>query len=186
VRSHCLHRRKDSTTDAQILGITKRGGCGVEDINSVFHAVHADSKGESARHEFVEGEPVIYLANDYGKELWNGSLGRVEAVRSDSSTGGYAISSLSCSFEGTRHEISREDFANVDLAYAITVHKAQGSQFQRVVMPVVRSRLLDRSLLYTGLTRGVEQIVFIGDRTAFSRAIKEEPKSQNRMVGFSI
>ena len=44
-------------------------------------------------------------------------------------------------------------------------------------MPVVRSRLLDRSLLYTGLTRGVEQIIFIGDREALSKAIKEEPKS---------
>ena len=172
--------------DVQILGVTKRGSCGVMNINSVFHAVYAESKGESARREFIEGEPVIYLANDYRKQLWNGSLGKIEAVRGDGSASNYIVSSLSCSFEGSRHEIARENFINVDLAYAITVHKAQGSQFKRVVMPVVRSRLLDRSLIYTGLTRGVEQIVFIGDREAFSQAVKEEPKSQNRSVGFSV
>lgn len=172
--------------DVQILGVTKHGSCGVKNINSIFHAVHAESKGVSAKREFVEGEPVIYLANDYGKELWNGSLGRIDGVCGDGSGGDYTVNSLSCSFEGSRHELAREDFTKIDLAYAITIHKAQGSQFHRVVIPVVRSRLLDRSLIYTGLTRGVEQIVFIGDREAFSRAIQEEPKSQNRMVGFSI
>jgi len=172
--------------DVQILGVTKHGGCGIKNINSIFHAIHAESKGAAVRREFVEGEPVIYLANDYGKELWNGSLGKIDAVCSGGSGGDYTVNSLSCSFEGTRHEIAREDFINIDLAYAITVHKAQGSQFQRVIIPLVGSRLLDRSLIYTGLTRGVEQIVFIGDRQAFNRAIKEEPKSHNRVVGFSV
>jgi exodeoxyribonuclease V alpha subunit len=74
----------------------------------------------------------------------------------------------------------------VDLAYAITVHKAQGSQFKRVIVPVTRSRLLDRALIYTALTRGIEQVVFIGDRHAFDWAIVAEPHSQERQVGFSV
>jgi exodeoxyribonuclease V alpha subunit len=74
----------------------------------------------------------------------------------------------------------------VDLAYAITVHKAQGSQFNRVIVPVTRSRLLDRTLIYTALTRGIEQVVFIGDRNAFDRAIIATPQSQERQVGFSL
>jgi exodeoxyribonuclease V alpha subunit len=172
--------------DVQILGVTKRGVCGVKNINSIFHAMHAEAKGRAVGQELVEGDPVIYLANDYGKELWNGSLGRVEAVSHDPSNGGKAARFLSCRFEGVRHEIGEEDLVNIDLAYAITVHKAQGSQFRRVVMPVVRSRLLDRSLLYTALTRGIEQIIFIGDREVFCRAIKELPTSQNRSVGFSL
>lgn len=172
--------------DVQILCVTKRGGCGVEDINSVFHAVQAESPGGLGSREFVQGEPVIYLANNYGKELWNGSLGKIEAVRGSVSNGGFAINAITCCFEGAQHVIPREDFINIDLAYAVTVHKAQGSQFKRILMPVVASRLLDRSLLYTGLTRGAEQIVFIGDHEVFSRAIREQPKSQNRMVGFSI
>jgi exodeoxyribonuclease V alpha subunit len=172
--------------DVQILGVTKRGRCGVENINSLFHAMHAESKGALAGQRFVEGEPVIHLANDYGKELWNGSLGKIGAVHGVTSNNGHIVQSLACCFEGTCHEIGGEDLINIDLAYAITVHKAQGSQFKRVVMPVVKSRLLDRSLLYTGLTRGVEQIVFIGDHEAFSRAVKEEPKSHDRMVGLLL
>ena len=65
-------------------------------------------------------------------------------------------------------------------------HKAQGSQFKRVIFPVTRSRLLDRALIYTALTRGIEQVVFIGDRHAFDRAIIAEPHSQERRVGFSV
>ena len=74
----------------------------------------------------------------------------------------------------------------MDLAYAITVHKTQGSQFKRVIVPVTRSRLLDRTLIYTALTRGIEQVVFIGDRNTFDRAIIATPQSQERQVGFSL
>ncbi|HEY1238984.1 MAG TPA: ATP-dependent RecD-like DNA helicase [Bryobacteraceae bacterium] len=74
----------------------------------------------------------------------------------------------------------------IDLAYAITVHKAQGSQFTRVIVPVVRSRLLDRTLIYTALTRGIEQVVFIGDRDAFDAAVMAPPRSHERQVGFSV
>ncbi len=70
-----------------------------------------------------------------------------------------------------RRAIPEEDFHRLGLAYAITVHKAQGSQFKRVIMPAVTSRLLDRTLIYTALTRGMEQVVFIGDRDAFNAAV---------------
>jgi len=93
---------------------------------------------------------------------------------------------LVCSLDGAVHELPEEDFQHVDLAYSITVHKAQGSQFKRVIVPVTRSRLLDRTLIYTALTRGIEQVVFIGDRDAFERAIVAAPHSQGRQVGFSM
>jgi len=79
-----------------------------------------------------------------------------------------------------------EDLHRIDLAYAITVHKAQGSQFKRVIVPIVRSRLLDRTLIYTALTRGMEQVVFIGDRDAFDAAVTAPPHSRERQVGFSL
>jgi exodeoxyribonuclease V alpha subunit len=72
------------------------------------------------------------------------------------------------------------------LAYAITVHKAQGSQFKRVIVPIVKTRLLDRTLIYTALTRGVEQVVFVGDRGAFNAAVTAPPHAHERQVGFSI
>jgi exodeoxyribonuclease V alpha subunit len=167
--------------DVQVLAMTKRGTCGIRNINAILHAMASASKLKVEGWGFAEGDPIIYLENDYQKELWNGSLGRIESILPSN---GKPV--LLCSLDGARHKILEEDFHRVNLAYAITVHKAQGSQFKRVIVPVVRSRLLDRTLIYTALTRGVEQVVFIGDRDAFDAAVMAPPHSHERQVGFSI
>jgi exodeoxyribonuclease V alpha subunit len=167
--------------DAQILAMTKRGASGVRSINATFHAMASPTKPKLEGWGFAEGDPIIYLVNDYQKELWNGSLGRIECILSSNGR-----RSLLCCLDGARKEIPEEDLHRIDLAYAITVHKAQGSQFKRVIVPIVRSRLLDRTLIYTALTRGMEQVVFIGDRDAFDAAITAPPHSRERQVGFSL
>lgn len=68
-----------------------------------------------------------------------------------------------CNFDGRRVGMLDADLADLDLAYAITTHKAQGSQFMRVIVLITRSKLLDRMLIYTALPRAVEQVVFVGD-----------------------
>lgn len=167
--------------DVQILGVTKRGRSEIRNINSTLHVIAAATKPKLEGWGFAEGDPIIYLENDSQKELWNGSLGRIESVLNS-----HGRRSLLCSLDGVRQEIPEEDFHRIDLAYAITVHKGQGSQFKRVIVPVVRSRLLDRTLIYTALTRGIEQVVFIGDRAAFDAAVIAPPRSHERQVGFSI
>ena len=167
--------------DKQVLGVTKRGANGTRNINATLHAMTSAAKPKLEGWAFAEGDPIIYLVNDYRKELWNGSLGRIEKVLN--SKGRQAIL---CSLDGARHEIPEEDFYHLDLAYAITVHKAQGSQFKRVIVPIVRTRLLDRTLIYTALTRGMEQVVFVGDRRAFNSAVTAPPHAHERQVGFSI
>ena len=84
------------------------------------------------------------------------------------------------------HRFAEDSLDRIELAHAITVHKAQGSQFRRVIIPVVHSRLLDRTLVYTALTRAVDQVVFVGDRRALVAAIEAPPRSQQRMVGFRL
>jgi len=66
------------------------------------------------------------------------------------------------------------------------VHKAQGGQFKRVVVVISESRILDHALVYTALTRGIRQVVFIGDRTAFERAVREAPLAQQRRTAFVV
>lgn len=100
----------------------------------------------------------------------NGSLGTVIKALS-------AEGALVADFEGDQHILTGEDLTNIELAYAITCHKAQGSQFQRVAIPVVRSRLLDHALIYTALTRGVEQVVFVGDVEAL-RVAQSRPRPE--------
>ena len=109
----------------------------------------------------------------------NGSIGRVQLVD-------IVANSASVDLDGQKVELGPDDWRNVDLAYAITVHKAQGSQFDRVVIPVTPSRLLDRALLYTAITRGVRQVVLIGDKAAFERAVIAPPQSHLREVGSAL
>ena len=167
--------------DTQVLGVTKRGASGTRNINATLHAMASAAKPKLEGWAFAEGDPIIYLMNDYQKELWNGSLGRIESILSSNGR-----RSLMCCLDGARREIPEADFHRIDLAYAITVHKAQGSQFKRVIVPIVKTRLLDRTLIYTALTRGVEQVVFVGDRGAFNAAVTAPPHAHERQVGFSI
>ena len=167
--------------DVQVLGVTKRGTSGTRNINATLHAMASVAKPRLEGWGFAVGDPIIYLVNDYQKELWNGSLGKIESVVNSNGR-----RSLLCCLDGVRKEIPEEDLHRIDLAYAITVHKAQGSQFKRVIVPVFGSRLLDRTLIYTALTRGMEQVVFIGDRDAFDTAVTAPPRSHERQVGFSV
>lgn len=74
----------------------------------------------------------------------------------------------------------------IELAYAIGVHKAQGSQFKRVAIAVSKSRLLDHALIYTALTRGIEQVVLVCDRDALASAVLNAPSALRREVALEV
>lgn len=168
------------TTDTQILGVTKSGEAGVRTINDYFHGSLSAGKRRLLSWRFAVGDPIIYLENDYDRLLFNGTLGRIINV-----TDGVAPSII-CDFDGVTHLLQESDLDKISLAYGITVHKAQGSQFRRVAVPINSSRLLDRTLIYTALTRGIEQVVFVGDRETFEKAVTKAPSVTLRSVGFSI
>lgn len=174
--------------DVQVLGVTKNGPAGVKVINDTFHRARTPAGRALPDWDLAEGEPVIFNVNDYDRELFNGSLGRVKKVLAEprESEGGGEPIRLMCEFDGRELGLSDSDLGNLHLAYAITTHKAQGSQFSRVIVPIVRSRLLDRTLVYTALTRGIEQVVFLGDKWAFAKAVTEPPSASLRRVGFVI
>lgn len=172
--------------ETQILGITKSGPAGTDTINQVFHQKLAGNMPNIPEWGLAESDPVIYTVNDYDRDLYNGSLGRVEKVFAEKESDDDEQCRLICDFDGRKVSLTDSDLGNLDLAYAITTHKAQGSQFGRVVIPVTRSRLLDRTLIYTALTRGVEQVVFIGDRGAFNQATSDPTPASIRKVGFAM
>ena len=167
-------------SEVQILCATKSREAGVAAINVAYHDIL--SVGRRTLWGFAEGEPLIFLENDYKRGLWNGSLGLLTSIGQTPE----GVDVLNCTFEGEAHELTETDLPRVQLAHAITIHKAQGSQFSRVIVPVVGSRLLDRQLLYTALTRATRQVVFVGDQDAFAAAIKAVPRAQERMVGFRV
>lgn len=163
----------------QVLSAVKAGPSGIEAINGQFHQNY---EGECLNgYRFRAGEPVIHLVNDYERGLMNGTLGRILEVSHEGTPGLYI------DFEGTEHFIPASEVTErLELAYAISVHKAQGSQFRRVAVVITRSRILDHALVYTALTRGIEQVVFLGDKAAFEQAVQSPALAHLREVAFSI
>lgn len=135
------------------------------------------------------GEPVICTRNlnDWG--LQNGSLGRLDEIAAspepvygdDGNPKGMALAWVTWD-DNKRRPVTEEVLDALELAYAITVHKAQGSQFSRVVVPVYKSRNLDRTMLYTAITRAKDQVVLVGDAGIAKRATAEPPQASRRHV----
>ena len=134
---------------------------------------HAASRLIPGRADIAEGDPIIWTRNDYERDLMNGSTGRIVEAHKD-----HAIAVL----DGHEHRLSAADSNLIELAYAISVHKAQGSQWPLVIVPVYRSRIFDRTLIYTAATRASEQVVFVGDRGVFATAVEMPPTNLTRDV----
>lgn len=158
----------------RILSALKAGASGTAAMNACFHRIMSLG-GTAGSSRFVAGEPVVFLRNDYRRDLRNGSLGEVVSIETDGDVIAF--------FNGTEHRLTGRDLDDLDHAYAITVHKAQGSAFRTVVIPIVASRLLDRSLIYTALTRGIERVVFVGCVEALRISVEKPPLSMRREVG---
>lgn len=154
--------------EVQIISPVKIGPAGTRAINHLCHEML--SPGKPMYGGFSQSEPVIWLVNNYELGLMNGSLGKIASAENN----------LTVIWDEGKMQI--EDTRDMDLAYAITVHKAQGSQFSRVVVPVFGSRLLDRTLIYTAITRAQHQVVLVGDRKAFERSVIEQPDTNRRQT----
>ena len=164
--------------DAQIIAPVNAGPAGILAINRRFHelrmqAGNGASRLVPGRTDIAEGDPVIWTRNDYERDLMNGSTGRIVEAHRDHAT---AV------IDGQEHRLSAADSNLIELAYAISVHKAQGSQWPLVIVPVYRSRILDRTLVYTAATRASEQVVFVGSRNVFRAAVEMAPKNLTRDV----
>ncbi len=161
---------------SQVISPLKSGAVGTCSINTLFQNLLAI--GRERYYGFSVGEPVIWLVNNYELGLMNGSLGVVKAIEPEG---------LRVVWDEGEKVIAEEDVAdNMDLAYAITVHKSQGSQWRRVVVPVFESRLLDRALIYTAITRAQEQVVLVGDRNAFEKAVREPSSASRRETAMQM
>lgn len=125
--------------------------------------------------QFVLGDPVVFTRNLYRDGLFNGMLGRVTALDRSQRR-------LVVRFEdGEDHEVGDGKLADLQLAYALSCHKAQGSSARRVVVPVYRSLVLDRAWIYTAITRAEETCVLVGDVAALRTAITAPPSASRRM-----
>jgi exodeoxyribonuclease V alpha subunit len=172
----------DPIRDVQVLCPMNRGSLGVRELNiSLQRALNPPRSAEAAVEKygwrFHVRDKVIQTENNYEKEVFNGDIGTVESI------------------DPVEHEVVirfdqrpvKYDFGELDelsLAYAVTVHKAQGSEFPAVVIPLATQQymLLQRNLIYTGITRGKKLVVLIGQRKALRIAVSNN-KTQRRYSG---
>lgn len=158
----------DWMEDVQVIAPMYRGGCGVDVLNSMLREAQGIGGREVRRGERVWrlGDRVIHTRNDYDKEVFNGDMGRIVEVNEDGS--------LVVSFpDRAPLEYRSGELSDLHPAYAITVHRSQGSEYPVVVFPLVTQHyvMLQRHLLYTAITRAKELVVLVGSYRALEMAI---------------
>ncbi len=170
----------DPVDDVQVLSPMHRGDAGVENLNRLLQeALNPSGSEVMARSKTLRvHDKVMQLRNDYGREVFNGDLGRIAAV--DLETGAIVVD-----FDGRPVEYGREDLDALALAYAVSVHKSQGGEFPAVIVCLLTQHfpLLQRNLLYTAVTRGRRLVVIVGSRKAMAIALRNDtPRKRNSLL----
>lgn len=161
-----------------ILTPTKKGPASVEDLNARFHALNRNDRAEVrvAGCWISQDDPVVHTRNDYARGLFNGSAGSVLSV--DEENGCAEVQ-----FDGPEIFAGAE-LGDLTLAYAMTCHRAQGSQAETVIIALYPSQIIDPAWLYTAVTRAEKQVIIIGDTTEFHAALRRPWASDRRRSGF--
>jgi len=160
----------DRVRDTQVLCPMNRGGLGARSLNNELQAAlnpPGETRIERFGWTFCPGDKVMQIENNYDKEVYNGDLGIVSRV--DAEEGELAVD-----FDGREVVYAFGELDELVLAYATTIHKSQGSEYPAVVIPLMMQHytMLQRKLLYTGVTRGKRLVVIVGQRKALAIAVK--------------
>ena len=160
----------DPIRDIQVLCPMNRGGIGARSLNvslqNVLNPV-SDRKVERFGWIFAPKDKVMQIENDYDKEIYNGDIGYIEDVNAEAAE-------LIVNFDGRLVVYGFGELDTLVPAYATTIHKSQGSEYPAVVIPVLMQHymMLQRNLLYTGVTRGKKLVVFVGQKKAIAIAVR--------------
>ena len=160
----------DPIRDIQVLCPMNRGGVGARSLNIELQAAlnpAGDRKVERFGWTFAVGDKVMQIENDYDKEVYNGDIGYIDDV--DDKEG-----ELVASFDGRSVTYAFGELDTLVPAYAATIHKSQGSEYPAVIIPVLTQHyaMLQRNLLYTGVTRGKRLVVLVGQKKAIAIAVR--------------
>ena len=200
------HHKKNAVKDIQIMSPMHRGTCGITVLNTEIQAAlnsktEAESKQRSdpdytpsAQWHFREktrkalpveiafgtntfrvGDKVIQTRNNYDKNVFNGDMGIIRAVAADSS-------GVTIEFTGDIIEYTKGELSEIQLAYCISIHKSQGSEYPIVIIPLLKQHfmLLQRNLVYTGITRARQKVYLVGSLDAYSMAIRNNDQQVRR------
>jgi exodeoxyribonuclease V alpha subunit len=160
----------DPIRDIQVLCPMNRGGVGARSLNIELQSAinpAGDRKVERFGWTFAPGDKVMQIENDYDKDVYNGDIGTIDDVNAD---GG----EISVRFDGRAVTYGLGELDMLVPAYAATIHKSQGSEYPAVIISVLTQHypMLQRNLLYTGVTRGKRLVVLVGQKKAIAIAVR--------------
>ncbi len=160
----------DPINDIQVLCPMNRGGIGARSLNVDLQAVLNPKPAVKIQRfgtTFATGDRVMQIQNDYEKDVFNGDIGTIERVDPE-------LGELRVNFDGRSVVFEFGELDTLVLAYATTIHKSQGSEYPAVVIPVMTQHypMLQRNLIYTGVTRGKKLVILVGQKKALGMAIR--------------
>jgi exodeoxyribonuclease V alpha subunit len=168
----------DPFDDIQVLTPMHRGTVGAGNLNSELQETLNPGEGGLLRgtRSFRVNDKVMQIKNNYDKEVFNGDIGKI--VRID-----FENQEISITFDGRSVDYDYTDLDEIVLAYAVSVHKSQGSEYPAVIIPILTQHymLLQRNLIYTAVTRGRKLVVIVGTRKALAIGVKNN-KTEKRFT----
>lgn len=167
-----LLEKGHSPNEIQVLCPQKNKDIGTETMNSylrwLLNPKAPDPEEVMSMPHFFDGEKVMQTSNDYDLDVFNGDMGNVSDILEDDSF-------IFNTEDGRKVEMDKSNYQSLELGYAISIHKSQGSEKPIVVMPIssVHSYTLNRNLIYTGMTRAKQKLIIVGERKAMFVGVKK-------------
>ncbi len=176
------HYQCDPARDIQVLTPMNRGGLGSRGLNvDLQKRLNAQAEPKITRFgsTYSPGDKVIQMTNNYDKKVFNGDIGFIERIDLEEGI-------VKIRFDQNLKDYETNELDEISLAYAISIHKSQGSEFPIIVIPLATQHytLLARNLLYTGITRGKQLVVLIGQKKAIGMAVHNN-KEAHRLTKLS-
>jgi exodeoxyribonuclease V alpha subunit len=170
----------DPVTEIQVLTPVNRGRLGTQALNELLQAELNPDPPLAMAHgqgRLALGDRVMQLENDHEREVYNGDVGRITGMDPKART-------LEVTIDGRKLTYAADELDRLALAYAVTVHKAQGSEYPAVVLSLLRQhgRMLRRNLLYTALTRAQRLVVLLTEPDALERAVRDTSDLRRRTL----
>ena len=169
-------------TKMQVLAPMYKGINGIDNLNKYLEKVYNKEKNlfevKYGDKNYRVGDKVLQLVNDSDNNVFNGDIGKITNIY----TGSDDKIKISIDFDGNLVFYEKKDLKNITLAYAITIHKSQGSEFEHVIMPLSKdySIMLYNKLIYTGVSRAKKSLTIIGDPSSFIRAVSNNYSKERR------
>ena len=161
--------KKIDEKSMQILAPMYKGENGIDNLNNILQKIYnpaSSGKNEITYLDVIyrEGDKVLQLVNDLDNNVFNGDIGYIERINGNK---------IEIDFEGNVVEYEKKNLKQIKHAYAITIHKSQGSEFEHVIMPISNSyyKMLYNKLIYTGVSRAKKTLTIVGDPHSFAKAV---------------